>query len=67
MTPRDEKEAKKKQQGRPRGAQNGGREGQKWYEWHWQSDELCNFGAPGPPKGSKILEKASMLDADCRL
>ena len=25
------------------------------------------FLAPGPPKGSKILEKAAMLAADCRL
>merc|ERR1711924_279707 len=34
---------------------------------HRGDRKLSVFGAPRPPKGSKILEKAAMLAADCRL
>ncbi len=34
---------------------------------HARRDErAADFGGPGPPKGSKILEKAAMLAANCR-
>ena len=67
MRPRRGKEAKKKQQGRPRGAQKGARGAQKWSGQHRGDFDWTIFLAPVPPKGLEILEKAAMLAADWRL
>ena len=60
------KDVKQIEKEAPRGIQKGARGAQKELEGHWRSGKLSNFGAPAPPKGSKILEKAAQLAADCR-
>ena len=44
-----------------------GQEGQKGSRNHRGDRKVSVFGALVPPKGSKILAKAAMLAADCRL
>ena len=66
MRPRGAKEAKKVQKGQPRGAPREAKGAQKGHGGHRPNRRVSLFGAPGPPKGSKIFEKAAMLAANCK-
>ncbi len=58
--------AKKALKRGPRGTPRGAKGAQKWSEWDRRVSNATIFWPPVLPKGSKILEKAAMLAANCR-
>ncbi len=59
------REAKRRQNGGQEAPQERPR-GTKGLKNLWRDGNVSLFGAPEPPKGLKILEKAAMLAVDCR-